>query len=89
MSIKASISLTEQQNDFARALVANGRYASLSAVLQHGLDLLRHETELKESETNALKQLLSTREAGPFISLAEGEVATQTMIAQKKKQLGV
>ena len=37
MSVKASISLTETQEAFARELVAQGRYSSLSAVLQQGL----------------------------------------------------
>ena len=45
MSVKASISLTDSQEAFARTLVAEGRYASLSAVLQQGLELLRHQTE--------------------------------------------
>jgi antitoxin ParD1/3/4 len=36
MSVKASILLTEAQEAFTRALVADGRYPSLSAVLQQG-----------------------------------------------------
>ena len=36
MSVKASISLTEAQEAFARELVADGRYPSRSAVLQQG-----------------------------------------------------
>ena len=45
MSVKASVSLTEQQDAFARDQVRQGRYASLSAVVQRGLELLREETE--------------------------------------------
>jgi antitoxin ParD1/3/4 len=36
MSVKASILLTEAQEAFTRALVADGRYPSRSAVLQQG-----------------------------------------------------
>ncbi|TRD15662.1 ribbon-helix-helix domain-containing protein [Palleronia caenipelagi] len=43
MSVKASVSLSEQQDSFARALVADGKYASVSAVVQRGLELLRAE----------------------------------------------
>jgi antitoxin ParD1/3/4 len=47
MTAKTSISLTDSQEAFARGLVARGRYASVSAVLQHGLELLRSETGRK------------------------------------------
>ena len=50
MSVKASISISAQQEAFARALVEEGRFASLSAVMQHGLELLRAETETREAE---------------------------------------
>ena len=36
-----SRSLTDEQHAFATALVEAGRYSSLSAVLQQGVDLLR------------------------------------------------
>ena len=49
MTVKSSISLTDEQHAFARALVEAGRYASLSAVLQHGLDLLRQRTDAEDS----------------------------------------
>ncbi|MCY3846434.1 MAG: type II toxin-antitoxin system ParD family antitoxin, partial [Acidobacteria bacterium] len=39
MTIKSSVSLSDEQHAFARALVETGRYASVSAVLQQGLDL--------------------------------------------------
>lgn len=84
MTVKASISLTDAQDDFARALVAQGRYASLSAVLQHGLDLLREETELRAAETGALRALLAERRDGPFQSNTDARIATHDMIAAKR-----
>jgi antitoxin ParD1/3/4 len=85
MSVKASISLTEAQEAFARELVAEGRYPSLSAVLQQGLELLRAQTELREVEVGALRTLLEERRQGRFVDLREGRRRTRAMLARKKK----
>jgi antitoxin ParD1/3/4 len=84
MTAKTSISLTDAQEAYARDLVARGRYPSLSAVLQHGLELLRAETEGQEAETAALKALLEERLGGPFTSVEEGRKRTERMIAARK-----
>ena len=64
MTVKSSISLTDQQDAFARALVKEGRYSSVSAVIQQGLDLLRQKTEAEQAETDALRLLVDQRRAG-------------------------
>jgi antitoxin ParD1/3/4 len=84
MTAKTSISLTDAQEAYARDLVARGRYPSLSAVLQHGIELLRAETESQEAETAALKALLEERLRGPFMSVEEGRKRTERMITAKK-----
>lgn len=89
MTVKSSISLTDSQDAFARALVAEGRYPSLSAVLQHGLEMLRTETEAKRAEIDALRALLEERRRGPFVSLEEGQAETQRMLARKRAELGL
>lgn len=89
MTVKASISLTDAQNAYARSLVAEGRYPSLSAVLQHGLELLRNDTGAREAELAALRALLEERRAGRFISLAEGRERTERMIARKESAVAV
>ena len=53
MTVKSSISLTDDQHAFAKSLVAAGRYSSLSAVLQQGVDLLRQRMDTEELETAA------------------------------------
>ncbi|MCZ0943818.1 MAG: type II toxin-antitoxin system ParD family antitoxin [Gammaproteobacteria bacterium] len=63
MAVKSSISLTDEQHAFARALVETGHYASLNAILQHGVNLLRQRMDAEELETAALRELLSRREA--------------------------
>lgn len=84
MTAKASISLTDSQEAFARALVAQGRYPSLSAVLQHGLEMLRTETEAKDAEIAALKALLEERAKGPFISMEESDAEIDALIERKR-----
>lgn len=89
MSVKSSISLTEQQDAFARSLVDNGRYSSLSAVLQQGLELLRQKMESETIETEALRKLIERRLDGPVISGAEMEERIEDMIERKWRALGV
>lgn len=89
MSVKASVSISEQQDAFARDLVSQGRYASLSAVVQRGLELLREETELKDAEIAALRSLLIDRADGAFVSIANGRTSTEAMIAKKRREHGL
>lgn len=85
MSVKASVSISETQEAYARELVAQGHYASLSAVIQQGLELLREQSQTKD----ALRELLVRRQVGSFVSLDEGERRTQDMIARKKSERGL
>ena len=89
MSVKASVSISEQQDAFARRLVEEGRFSSLSAVVQHGLELLREKTELKEAELEGLRALIAERMAGEFVSLEEGRKQTEAMIAAKRARYGL
>lgn len=89
MSVKASISLTESQDAFARDLVGQGRYPSLSAVLQQGLELLREQTEAKDLETEALRALILERREGPLVDMNESRARTRAMLARKKAQHGL
>lgn len=84
MSVKASISLTEPQDAFARDLVGQGRFPSLSAVLQQGLELLREQTEAKALETEALRTLIQERRSGQFVDMGESRARTRAMLAAKK-----
>ena len=89
MTMKASISLTDAQEAFARDLVAAGRFPSLSAVLQQGLELLREETEAREAETEALRALLRERREGRFIEVGEGRGRTEAMLRAKRAGHGL
>lgn len=89
MSVKSSISLTDQQDAFARSLVESGRYSSMSSVLQQGLELLRQKTETETVETAALRELVQRRLTGPMISRAEMESRVEAMIARKRRAVRV
>lgn len=68
MTIKSSISLRDDQHAFARSLVEQGRFPSVSAVVQHGLDLLREQAADAEADRVALRTLLTERNAGHFVT---------------------
>jgi antitoxin ParD1/3/4 len=89
MSVKASVSISEQQDSFARKLVEDGRFASLSAVVQRGLELVREETELKDAELAVLQTLLADRRAGVFLTVKESQSRIEEMLSAKKAAYGL
>jgi len=89
VTVKASVSISDQQDEYARRLVEDGRYSSLSAVVQRGLELVREETELKDVELAALRALIAERMKGEFVSLAEGRERTKALMAAKRARYGL
>jgi antitoxin ParD1/3/4 len=89
MSVKASVSISNQQDRYARSLVEQGRFSSMSAVVQQGLDLLQQKTEADQLETEALKALLQERQVGPFESSAQFSERIDSMIARKRSEHGL
>ena len=89
LTVKSSISLTDEQHAFARALVEAGRYSSLSAVLQQGVDLLRQRMDAEELETAALRELLSRRRRGAFVDAERMDARLAGMVADKRRAHGL
>ena len=89
MTVKASVSISDKQNALARELVEQGRFSSLSAVVQHGLELVRQETELKNAEIEALRVLLEDRRRDSELSQEQGRDATLNMLARKRADRGL
>ena len=85
MTVKSSVSLTDEQHAFARALVEAGRCSSLSAVLQQGVDLLRQRMDAEELETAALRELLSRRRQGEFVDAKKMDARLAGLIADKRR----
>ena len=84
MTAKTSISLTDDQQAYARSLVESGQFSSLSAVLQRGLEMLRRDRETQDAELQALRSLIDQRRRGPFVDLEMGEAETRAMIMRKR-----
>lgn len=89
MTLKASVSISNSQDAFARDLVAKGRFSSLSAVVQHGLELLRAQTEREEAELTALRAFFADRRDGPFEDAAAARAATRAMVAARRAADGL
>lgn len=85
MTVKSSVSLTDEQHAFAKDLVESGRYSSVSAVLQQGIDMLRQRLKREEIETQALKLLLSRRRDGDFICSAQMDARIKDMVVRKHR----
>jgi antitoxin ParD1/3/4 len=86
MTAKTSISLTDDQEAYARSLVESGQYPSLSAVLQRGLEMLRRDSEMQDAELQALRSLIDQRRAGPFVDIDVGEAETRAMVTRKRRK---
>ena len=89
MTVKSSISLTDEQHAFARMLVEAGRYSSISAVLQRGVDLLRQRVSAEELETVALRELLASRRKGEFFGADRLDARLAGMISEKRRAHGL
>ena len=89
MTVKSSISITDEQHAFAKALVDTGRYASVSAVMQQGINLLRQRLDVEDLERRALYEVLSRRRTGEFVGAEEMDDRLSRMIAEKRRAHGV
>ena len=71
MTAKPTVSLTDHGHAFARSLVDSGKFASLSAVIQHGLTLVEREEEEHRTRLDAIRADLDRRAAEPSITTEE------------------
>ena len=83
--MKSSISLTDDQHSFAKTLVDSGRFPSVSAVMQQGIELLRERMEDEALERAALAEILGKRRSGPFVSAASMDARLSRMTARKRR----
>jgi antitoxin ParD1/3/4 len=85
VTAKSSISLTDDQYAFAKTLVESGRFPSVSAVLQQGIQLLREKMEDEALERAALVEILGKRRSGPFLSATKMDSRLSRMIDKKRR----
>ena len=86
MTAKRTISLTDHADDFARQLVESGHFASLSAVVQHGLRLVEQEQAEHQARLDAIRGDLAERAAEPAISTEEMDRRLDAWRAQRDAQ---
>ena len=89
VTVKPSRSLTDEQHAFAGAPVEAGRYSSLSAVLQQGVNLLRQRMDTEELETAALRELLSRRRDGACAEAEQIDARLAGVVAGKRRAHGL
>lgn len=85
VTVKSSISLTNDQHSFAKTLVDAGRFPSVSAVLQHGVELLRQQMENEALERAALTEVLAQRRSGAFVSGSKMDDRLARMLTRKRQ----
>lgn len=71
MTTGLTVSLTDQSYELAKRLVEQGRFSSISEVLQHGLRLVQREAEEHEAGLDAIRADLARRAAQRSISTDE------------------
>lgn len=71
MTVEPAVSLTDQGYEFAKALVKKGRFASVSAVLQHGLHLVEREEEEHGARLEAIRIDFARRAEQPAVPTEE------------------
>ncbi|MDO6728263.1 type II toxin-antitoxin system ParD family antitoxin [Cognatishimia sp. 1_MG-2023] len=89
MTVKSSISLTDDQFAFAKSMVETGQYSSLSAVLQNGIEMLRQREADDILERKALRALIEQRVQDNGVSAKAFDKNLSTMIAKKRQALGL
>jgi len=85
MKVKSSISLTDEQHAFARTLVQAGRFPSVSAVPQQGVELLLQQMETEALEKAAMPDIMLQRRAGKFVSASNMDERLALMLARKRE----
>lgn len=89
MTVKMSISLTDQQAAYARKQVEEGRFPSTSAVIQQALEAKRREDEEYQEWKAGFFEELKRRADGPHVSLDEFDEMVDEMLDEERARLGL
>jgi len=87
MTIRSSVAFTDEQHRLAQRLVQDGQFASVSAVVAHGLRLVELERKEQDAVIEGLTEVIRERAATPseeFVSLTPGAVRRVTEAALKQ-----
>lgn len=75
MTVRSSVAFTDEQHRLAQRLVAQGKFASVSAVVAHGLRLVEQERREQDAVVEGLADVVRRRAETPreaFVSLEHG-----------------
>ncbi len=89
LTVKSSISLTDEHHAFVKALVDSGRYSSVSAIIQQSIEQLRQRLEVEDLERRALYEVLARRRSVEFVGAEEMDERLTRMLADKRRAHGV
>ncbi|UWQ22231.1 hypothetical protein [Jannaschia sp. W003] len=89
MTVKLSISLTDQQADYARRQVEEGRFPSTSAVIQQALETKRREDEEYAEWKAEFVAMMRRRAEGTFLPADEFRSRVEAMLSEEARRLGV
>ena len=85
MTVKPTVSLTDHAHAYARSLVDSGRFASLSAVIQHGIGLVEREEQEHRARLDAIRADLDRRAAEPSITTEEMDARLARWYAERSE----
>ena len=89
MTVKLSISISEQQAAYARKQVEEGRFSSTSAVIQQALEAKRREDEEYEAWKAGFFDMLEDRANGAHLPLADFRQRVGEMLREERQKLGL
>lgn len=89
MTVKTTVSFTEDQDAFVQRLIASGQFPSRSAVFQAGLERLRRDIAEEEFARDALRALIAERRAEAPISGAAMDARLDALFAEAERRHGL
>ncbi len=85
MTVKPTVSLTDQGYDLAKTLVESGKFASVSAVMQYGLRLVEREEESYRARLDAIRIDLERRMQEPTLSAKDMDCMLDELLSKKRQ----
>ena len=90
MTIRSSVAFTDEQHRLAQRLVEEGYFASVSAVVAHGLRLVEQERREQAAVVEGLANVIRKRAETPlneFVTMEPGSTRriAETILNQKRQ----
>lgn len=82
------VSLTAEQEAFARSCVASGRYASLSEVIGSALHSLERQEAARAAFERSLEEAVEEGERDGFVAIEDLEAEMRSVIASARAHQG-